>query len=390
MAKFEKKDAYKFIFLLGLVSLFGDITYESARAITGPYLAVLGASALAVGVISGLGEFAGYALRLASGHIADRTRAYWPITFIGYGLMFSIPILGLAGTWQVASLLIIFERLGKAIRSPARDAILSHATKKVGRGWGFGIHEFLDQIGAVAGPILFAGVFALTGSYRKGFAVLWIPAALTILFLFLGRLKVPEPERFEEHSPKDDPPEKLSTEFILYIVFSFLSVAGFVSFQIISYHIKTNTLMPDSYIPLLYALAMGVDAFMALFIGRVYDRIGLGALFVIPIMSLPIPFLGFSESRFLLYMGIVLWGLSMGAHETIMRAAIADIVPRTRRAFAYGVFNTIYGVSWFIGSSIVGFLYGLSKGYINLFVIITQALAMAVFFYMRAKPRTRL
>ena len=391
MAKFEKRDAYKFIFLLGLVSLFGDITYESARAITGPYLAVLGASALAVGFVSGLGEFAGYALRLASGHIADRTRAYWPITFIGYGLIFSIPMLGLAGNWQVASALIIFERLGKAIRSPARDAILSHATKKVGRGWGFGIHEFIDQIGAVAGPLLFAGVFALTGSYRKGFAILWIPAALAILFLFLGRLRVPEPERFEEqHSPKDDPPEKLSKEFILYIVFSFLSVAGFVNFQIISYHIKANTLMPDSHIPLLYALAMGVDAFMALFIGRVYDRIGLGVLFLVPIMSLPIPLLGLSESQFPIYMGIVLWGLAMGAHETVMRAAIADIVPRTRRAFAYGVFNTIYGVSWFVGSSIVGYLYGLSKGYINLFVFTTQALAMGVFFYMRAKPRPHL
>lgn len=156
----QKITAYRFIVLMGIVSMFGDITYEGARSITGPYLAVLGASAGIIGLVSGIGEFVGYALRLVSGRFADRAKAYWPLTFIGYGLILSVPLLGLVGYWHLAVLLIILERMGKAIRTPARDAILSHATKQVGRGWGFALHEALDQVGAIVGPWSFMQYFS--------------------------------------------------------------------------------------------------------------------------------------------------------------------------------------------------------------------------------------
>ena len=386
----SSKTAYRFILVLGMVSMMGDITYEGARSITGPYLATLGASAAIVGIVAGLGEFMGYALRLLSGHLADRTRAYWPITFIGYGLILSIPLLGLAGTWQMAAVLIVLERMGKAVRSPARDAILSHATKQVGRGWGFGIHEALDQIGAFAGPLIFTFVFIFKGDYRQGFTILWIPAILVMVFLICARLRVPAPERLDAPDPKENPnnDNKLPRVFWFYMLFSFLAVAGFANFQLISYHIKVRALMPDFHIPILYAIAMGADAIIAPIIGWAYDKKGMRMLLAIPLLSIPIPFLAFSGSYTQMHVGIVFWGMAMGVHETIMRAAIADLAPRARRAFAYGIFNTAYGLSWFAGSAAMGLLYWVSISYIVAFVLITQALALGVFFAGMRKGKT--
>lgn len=377
----QERIAFQFIILLGIVSLFGDITYEGARSITGPYLAVLGASAGIVGLVAGLGEFIGYALRLSSGYFLDRTKAYWPITFIGYGLLLSIPLLAFAGYWQLAALLIIFERMGKAIRSPARDAILSHATKQVGRGWGFGIHEALDQVGAIIGPLIFSIVFLLNGSYREGFTILWIPALLTLAILAVARIKVPSPEKLEtggrtEQYIKD----KLPRIFWFYALFTFLSVVGFVHFQLIAYHFKIQSVVSDAQIPIFYAIAMGMDALVALIIGKTYDRIGLKSLITIPLLTLFIPFFAFSQSYNFAVISVILWGMVTAIHESIMRAAIADLTPIERRGFAYGMFNTVYGASWFFGSAVMGILYEFSISYLILFVVVMEVISVLVFF----------
>lgn len=383
--------AFQFIILLGLVSLCGDITYEGARSVTGPFLSILGASAAVVGVVAGLGEFLGYALRLISGYMADRTGQYWVFVFIGYGLILSIPLLALASYWQVAAIFIILERMGKAIRTPARDTILSYSTKQVGRGWGFGIHEALDQIGAFIGPLLFSAVFFLQGGYRIGFTILWLPALLTLVILAVAKGKVPSPEVIERSQKTAQPNTgvKLSQSFWLYILFAFLSVAGFANFQLISFHFKVRSVVPDAQIPLFYAVAMGVDALVALIIGKTYDKIGLLSLVALPILTIPIPFLGFSGSYWLAVAGVVFWGAVMGTQETIMRAAIADLTPMERRGFAYGIFNTAYGASWFLGSVVIGLLYGVSIGYVITFAVTMQVLAVPALFLLNKTISTK-
>jgi len=370
-----------FIILLGIVSLFGDVTYEGARSVTGPYLATLGASASVVGLVAGIGEFVGYALRLASGYLVDRTKAYWLLTFIGYGLLLSIPLLAFAGYWQLAAVLIILERMGKAIRSPARDTMLSYATKEVGRGWGFAVHEALDQIGAVIGPVVFSLVFLFHGGYREGFTLLWIPALLTLVVLAIARKKVPSPQKLEASGETSKPniQGKLPRVFWFYTVFTLFSVAGFANFQLISYHLKVQAIVPDVQIPIIYAIAMGVDALAALLAGKTYDRIGLISLLAVPLLTLPIPFLAFSHSYSLVLMGIILWGVVMGIQETIMRAAIADITPVERRGFAYGIFNTAYGAGWFLGAALMGLLYELSINYLILFAVIMELISIPLF-----------
>lgn len=381
--------AMHFIILMGFVSLFGDVTYEGARSITGPYLGILGASAAMVGLVAGLGEFLGYALRFVSGLIADRTRSYWGLTILGYILMFSIPMLAFTNHWQLAAVFIILERVGKAVRSPARDTILSYATKEVGRGWGFGIHEAMDQIGAIVGPLIFTAVLFFKGGYKQGFIFLWIPAILTMLVLLSARKKAVDPEKMEEEAAtfqekaKDN--GKLSPVFWTYTLFTFLCVAGFTNFQIISYHLKMKGVVPDAQIPLLYVIAMAVDGVTALVVGKFYDKVGLKTLILLPLLTIPIPFLAFSYHYTFALLAAVLWGCVMGVHETIMRAAIADLTHISKRGFAYGIFNTAYGLAWLIGSVSMGFLYGISIIYVGVFVIALELISLPVFFLIGKK-----
>lgn len=376
-AQAPKRLAYQFILLMGVVSLFGDITYEGARSVSGPFLATLGASAFAVGLISGVGEFFGYALRLLFGWLADRTRAYWPLTILGYGLILAVPLLAFAGRIEVAALFLILERIGKAIRSPARDALLSHATRQVGRGWGFALHEALDQIGAFAGPLLFTAVLLSRGTYAEGFRWLWIPGLLTLGILLFLRARVPETEPLEaEAAPRSGAADaRLPSRFWTFTRFMVLTVAGFAAFPLLAFHFKTQGVLGDAYIPLLYAGAMGVDAVVALIIGRFYDRVGLRALMIAPVLALPIPWLAFTSTTLGAVACVLLWGAVMGIHETIMRAAVADLSPLARRGSAYGVFNTAYGLSWLVGSALLGWLYQVSLPLVVIVVIVLQAAA---------------
>ncbi len=377
-AQDPKRLAYQFIVLMGIVSLFGDITYEGARSVSGPFLATLGASAFAVGLISGVGEFFGYALRLLFGWLADRTRAYWPLTILGYGLILAVPMLAFAGRFEVAALFIILERIGKAVRSPARDALLSHATQQVGRGWGFALHEALDQIGAFAGPLLFTAVLLSRGTYAEGFRWLWIPGLLTLAILLFLRVRVPETEPLETKaapSPSGAADARLPGRFWTFTRFMVLTVAGFAAFPLLAFHFKTQGVLGDAFIPLLYAGAMGVDAVVALIIGRVYDRVGLRALLIAPVLALPIPWLVFTSTTLGAVAGVLLWGAVMGIHETLMRAAVADLSPLERRGSAYGVFNTAYGLSWLVGSALLGWLYQVSLPLVVIVVIALQVAA---------------
>ena len=393
-----KRKAIQIILLFGLVSLCGDLVYEAARSVNGPYLKILAANAAIVGLIAGAGEFLGYALRLVSGYFSDKIKAYWLFIFLGYGLIIAVPMLSLAGIWQVAAVFILFERIGKAIRSPARDTVLSSAASQVGTGWGFGLHEALDQIGAVAGPLIFVFVLALSKNnhqdilvYQAGYRLLWIPFVMMMVCLVLARAKLARAQQLEAASPVNQE-EKLSRVFWLYAFFSFAATTGFANFVLIGYHFKTIGLFHDSWIPLFYALAMALDAVAALSIGKIYDvlkirrkdhRAGLDTLIIIPVLSIFIPVCAFSHNPFLGVAGVAIWGIVMGAHETIMRSSIADITPLKKRGMGYGIFNSLYGLAMLIGGALTGLLYEHSLVWLIAFSVIAELAAAALFFMLR-------
>lgn len=374
----NRKTAVRFVLLLGLVSLLADITYEGARSITGPYLATLGASAAVVAIVAGFGELVGYTLRLVSGYLSDRTGRYWAFTLVGYGVnLLAVPLLALAGRWEVAAGLIIMERMGKALRTPARDAMLSHATKEVGRGWGFGLHEAMDQIGAMTGPLIVAFVLAWRGSYQAGFAALLLPALLALLVLAVARWLYPNPRELET-AVATVHTEGLPRLFWLYLGGVALLAAGFIDFPLIAFHFRQTGSVPENWIPIFYAVAMGVDALAALLFGRWFDRRGLVVLSVAALLSAFFAPLVFTANTWAALVGMVLWGISLGAQESVMRAAIAGMVAPDRRGSAYGVFNTGYGVAWFAGSALMGLLYDGSLTAVIAFSVLTQLAAALV------------
>ncbi len=374
-----KGDAMKFIILMGIVSLFADMTYEGARGITGPYLAILGASAVTVGFVAGFGELAGYVLRFFSGYLTDRTRSYWVITMSGYLItMVAVPLLALAGSWEVAAALIIAERLGKGIRTPSRDVMLSHACSQVGRGWGFGLHEALDQIGAILGPLIVAAVLFFHGNYQTGFAFLLLPALLAILILVISRFLYPHPHDLELEVLQLDT-KGFRRVYWLYVIAAALIAAGFADFALIAYHFQKVALVSAALIPIFYGTAMGVDGVAALVFGKLFDKVGLSIMIVVALLSslfAPLVFLG---GFYLAFLGMVLWGVSMGAQESIMRSSVAVMSSVEKRGSAYGIFNTIYGVSWFAGSLFMGILYSLSIAYLVVFSVLIQLISVPVF-----------
>jgi len=379
--KKQYSQAMLFILLFGIVSLFSDMTHEGASSIRGAYLALLGASAGTIGFVSGLGELIGYSMRYVFGRLTDRTKQYWPMTVAGYVLdVLAVPALALVGEhgWIAACALLVVERMGKAIKKPAKDTIMSFAASQEGVGKSFGIQEVLDQIGAFLGPVLLYLVmlFKTTGTtfqiYSLCFAVLAIPGAITIILLLVTRRKFPNPEHFEPE-PKEYVPFRMKKEFVFYIAGISLFAFGFIDYSIVVMHVartfssvasglaQTTSLVSSGSLPLLYAGAMLVDAAAALFFGLLYDKKGVRALVWSTVVSAPFAIFIFAfHSVPLLLVGIALWGVGMGAQESILKAAVTSMVPKTSRATGYGIFECAFGVFWFLGSWLLGVLYDAS------------------------------
>ena len=372
--------AIKFIVLVGIMSFFADFTYEGARGVVGPYLGDLGASAATIAIVTGFGELLGYGLRLVSGRLSDRTHQFWPITIFGYVIqMAAVPLLALAGSWQVAAYLIIQERVGKAMRNPPREVMLSHAGKEVGYGWAFGVHEALDQSGALFGPLAVAAVLAWRGEYQVAFAALGISAVIMLSLLMVARLVYPRPEEMDS-TPPDVQTKGLPQVFWIYLAGAVLVGAGFADFPFMAYHIEGTAAVPATWVPVFYAIAMGVSGSGSLVFGRLFDRVGIGVLIPLTLVSAlfaPLVFLvgGFWPSL----VGISLWGLGMGVHESIVPAAVAPMVPSQRRASAYGLFTAGYGICWFLGSAVLGLLYSVSLPALVAFSVALELAAIPMF-----------
>jgi MFS family permease len=377
--------ALRFVLLIGVVSFFADFTYEGSRSITGPYLAILGATGTAVGIIAGAGELLGYGLRVISGPLSERTGKFWPITLFGYFIqMLSVPALALATTWPAAAALIIVERIGKAIRNPPRDVMLSHAAREMGYGWGFGVHEALDQSGAFFGPLLVAAVLSRRHAYPGAFATLLAPALAALSVLLIARITYPRPEELEVTPPELDT-GGLPGVFWLYLSGAALVAAGFADFSLIAFHFEKVGSVPRLWVPVFYSIAMAVSGAGSLLFGRLFDRHGVTVLVpltIIATLSTPLLFLG---NFWFALAGATLWGLGMGVHESIIPAAVATMVPQQRRPSAYGIFTAGYGVFWFVGSVVIGVLYDFFLPALIVFSVIAQIAAIPVFMQVRRR-----
>lgn len=388
MNRLTQKSALYFIVLFGVVSLFADMTYEGARSITGAYLGLLGASAVTVGFVAGAGEFIGYGLRLFSGILADKTGRYWILTGIGYLInLLVVPMLALTDNWITASILIILERLGKAIRTPSRDAMLSYAGETVGMGWGFGLHKALDQIGAMLGPLIITTVLFFKHGYSEGFAILGIPAFLALIILAITRWYFPHPKNLIVKQ-EDIKPQGIASLFWWYLAAISLIAAGYADFSLMAYHFEKTKILSALWIPLAYAAAMGSSSLFTPILGRLYDRLGMIVLILVIIITVffaPLVFL--SHTPAIVIGGVVLWAVGVSAQQSLMSAFIGNLVIPEKRGSAFGIFHMAYGFFWFLGSAAMGFIYEYSIRDLVLFIMALQFLALPLLIIVKYKQK---
>lgn len=402
------KNSIIFIVLMGLVSALSDFTHEGAKSIYGNFLVLpeIGANSFVVSLVSGLGELLGCGLILVTGAIANKTKKYWLMTIIGYSIdIIVIPALALTfkNGWIYACSLILLERIGRSIRKPAKSTLVSFASKNAGEGKTFGWLEFLDQIGAFLGPLFLTFILltqqgkALYDSYRFCFLMLIIPGILTLLLLLFAKFKFPHPENFEEERVVTNDKEETTKEkskailsskdFIFYIIAICLVALGFIDFPLIEVYLQSIKVVDDNYLPLLYSLAMLSDAIAALAFGYAYDKIKIWTLVIATILSAAFPILIFSTTNFtLIIIGIILWGIGMGAEESILKSAVATLVSKNNRSLGYGIFEGFFGLFWFFGSALFGYLYSANW---NLFIYLSFGLQILslVFFALSIKAK---
>jgi predicted MFS family arabinose efflux permease len=365
--------------MVGFVNFFADMTYEGGRAIVGPFLGYLGASAAIVGFVAGFGELVGYGLRSVSGYIADRTHRYWAVAFVGYAVnILAVPALALAGNWPLAATLVVAERTGRAIRRPAMEAMLSRAGQTIGHGWVFGLNEALDQTGATLGPLITALVLYRRGGYRHAFAALLASALCCLAVLCVAWLVHGRSQEHEEISTKASGNKAFSKTYWLYVVAGALIAAGFADFSLMAFHFQKAATVPQGLIPVFYAVAMATGAIAALIFGKLLDRFGVPVLVVAFGVSAFFAPLVFLRGEALALVGMILWGLGLGAQDSCLKAALSAIVPSGRRSTGFGVFDTVFGVAWFAGSTAMGLLYEKSIMALIVFSIASQLLAVPV------------
>jgi MFS family permease len=378
---------WHFVVAFGVVSLLADMVYEGARSIIGPYLATLGASATVVGVVAGAGEFIGYGLRVFTGYAVGRTRRYWTWTILGYALtVLSVPLIGVTGVLTPALILYGTERLGKAVRSPAKDTLLSYAAAKTGRGSAFGVHQALDQTGALLGPLLLAAILSWhDGDYRLAFGILAIPGVVLLAMLLWLRSRVPDPRDYEADAEDPGPaPAPAATSIVRpglprtfwqYVATVAVLSAGVASFPLLAFHALHQHLVADATIPLLFAVAMAVDGLSGFLVGRLYDTYGPRVLLAVPVAA-AISAIAFTTNLVLLWVGIAIWGVVNGVLDSTVKAVVSELVPSAGRAPAFGWLALVRGLGLLVAGAALGVAYEQSPAWAIGLIVGINAIAL--------------
>jgi len=365
--------AFRFVLTMGIVNLFADVTYEGGASINGQFLATLGASAGTVSVIAGVGEWIGYSLRSVSGYVADKTGKWWPLTFLGYVInLLAVPAMAFAGNWPTAAALIIAERVGRAIRKPTVEAMLSYSTGKHGKGWVYAVNTALDETGATLGPLIIALALYLHAGFRRGYSLLFVSALLALVFLARARVEFPVPSQLEHGGPRTAPFTVFTRAYWLYMVGGACFAAGLMSFEFLSIHLARTGVVSANVIPVLLALATIVSIGASLVLGRAYDAFGVGTIVAGVCVASVFSPLVFFGGTWTAIAGLMLWGIGYAVQDTLLKALIASVLPEHRRNAAFGIFYIGYGAGWLVGSVAAGLLYDRSLTALVTVAVIAQ------------------
>ncbi len=380
--------AFAFVLAMGIVNLFADMTYEGGASINGPFLGTLGASAAAISIIAGVGEFLGYSLRSVAGYLADKSGKYWLVTFFGYSInLLAVPAMALAGNWQVAAVLIFAERIGRAMRKPTVEAMLSYSTGKHGKGWVYGLNTALDETGATIGPLIIALALYLKADFRTGYGLLLISSLLALAALVAARVFFPVPSRLESGGPATAHAKGFTRAYWLYMIAGGCFAAGLMSFELVSYHLSNARIATEHWIPIFLAVATVMAVAASLVLGRLYDKIGIAAVVIAVVLAASFSPLVFFGGFWIALGGLLLWGIGYATQDTLLKVLIASVLPEGKRNLAFGLFYLGYGGGWLVGSVTTGLLYEHSRLALVIFAVAVQ-LASLPFFIFAARNAT--
>ena len=365
---------------MGVVNLFADMTYEGGGSINGPFLGTLGASAAAVSIIAGVGEFLGYSLRSVAGYAADKTGRHWPMTFLGYVInLLAVPAMALAGSWQVAGALIFAERIGRAIRKPTVEAMLSYSTGKHGKGWVYAVNTAMDETGATMGPLLIALALHWKADFRTAYGWLLVSSMLALAALTAARLLFPVPSRLEAGGPATAPSARFTRSYWLYMAAGTCFAAGLMSYELVSYHLSNSRVVRTELIPVFLAVATAMGVGASLVLGKLYDRVGIGAVTLGVVLSSCFSPLVFFGGFWTALGGLLLWGIGYATQDTLLKVLIASVLPEGKRSLAFGLFYLGYGGGWLAGSVAAGLLYEHSRAGLVIFAMAVELASLPLF-----------
>jgi MFS family permease len=384
-----------FIVLMAIVSMFSDIVHEGANSMNGSFEKFLGAPTMVVSVVGGCATLLGCSLRMLFGYLADKTKHYWVYTIIGYAVdLVAVPLLALvpneSGGWIWAVAFILLEKIGKAVKKPAKDSLVSFAATQNGIGKSFAFGELLDQIGAFIGPVILTVTYLIKGDltqyqkYTIGFAVLGIPAVICMVILIIAFFRFPHPDQFEKDTPEGDTKGLAKKKtFVLFLIASALLAFGFMdSFSLINQHMAFLNIVSQDYLPLMYSYAMIIDALAAVGFGILFDKKGFLSIVIATLMTASYSFFIFYlGSLWSMFIGLTLWGIGMGAEESVMKSGITLLSPKESRAKAFGFYELFYGIAAFAGSFLLGWLYDASKIALCLVSCLFVVAAAVVYFF---------
>jgi predicted MFS family arabinose efflux permease len=217
--------------------------------------------------------------------------------------------------------------------------------------------------------------------------VLLISAVLCLGTLAVARIRFPQPHELEGKPAQFLESKGFTKGYWLYVAAGAFIAAGFADFALIAFHFQRSGSVSQHAVPLFYSVAMGTGALSALVFGRLLDRIGFPILIVAFLLSAAFAPLVFLGGAWLALAGMLVWGLGMGAQDSLLKAMLATIVSVGKRSTAFGLFDTSFGIAWFLGSAAMGFLYDKSLGALIIFSVVAQLAALPMFFVGRTESK---